>query len=63
MKARYGDVDLNKSDSDSETEDEDADELTPAVEQSWLKTLAALKSDDPRLYDDKTKFFDSEGLS
>ena len=32
------------------------------MEQKWLKTLAALKSDDPRIYDDKTNFFDSEGL-
>ena len=32
------------------------------MEQKWLKTLAALKSDDPRLYDNSTKFFDSEGI-
>lgn len=37
-------------------------ELTPAVEQNWLKTLAALKSNDPRIYDKETKFFDSEGM-
>ena len=61
VKARYGDVKLNEDDTDSETEDDDAEELTPAVEQNWLKTLAALKSDDPKLYEDDVRFFDSDG--
>lgn len=61
MKARYGDVNLKEEETDSESEDEDAEELTPAVEQKWLKALAALKSDDPRLYKDDVKFFDSDG--
>ena len=61
VKARYGDVKLNEDDTDSETEDDDAEELTPAVEQKWLKTLAALKSDDPKLYEDDVRFFDSDG--
>merc|ERR1712038_529271 len=61
LKARYGDVeDSEPSSSGSEEEDEDADELTPRLEKDWLKTLAALKSKDPRIYDKEAKFYQSD---
>ncbi|XP_067946404.1 protein KRI1 homolog [Watersipora subatra] len=61
LKSRYGNVALDdSSETDSETEDEDAEELTADIEQKWLKTLAALKSNDPRIYDDKMHFFNSD---
>ncbi len=41
------------------SEDEDAEELTEEVERDFFKTLAMLKSKDPRIYDNKTTFFAS----
>ncbi|XP_078657389.1 protein KRI1 homolog [Branchiostoma floridae x Branchiostoma belcheri] len=61
LKDRYGDVDVDaSSSSSSETEDEDAVELTPAIEKGFLKTLAALKSKDPRIYQQDTNFYDED---
>ncbi|CAH1242971.1 Hypp7014 [Branchiostoma lanceolatum] len=61
LKDRYGDVALDdSSSSSSETEDEDAVELTPAIEKGFLKTLAALKSKDPRIYQQDINFYDED---
>eukprot|EP00058_Branchiostoma_floridae_P020469 XP_002605959.1 hypothetical protein BRAFLDRAFT_92213 [Branchiostoma floridae] len=61
LKDRYGDVDIDaSSSSSSETEDEDAVELTPAIEKGFLKTLAALKSKDPRIYQQDVSFYEDK---
>uniref|UniRef100_A0A8W8LZA7 KRI1-like protein n=1 Tax=Magallana gigas TaxID=29159 RepID=A0A8W8LZA7_MAGGI len=62
LRDRYG-VDAEKEEEDSsssESEDEDAEALTPQLEEDWLKTLAALKSKDPRIYDKSVKFYHSD---
>ncbi|XP_027853272.1 protein KRI1 homolog [Aphis gossypii] len=45
--------------SDEEEEDEEAKELTDDVEKSFFKALSCLKKDDPKIYDESVKFFDS----
>lgn len=62
LRDRYG-VDAEKEEEDSsssESEDEDGEALTPQLEEDWLKTLAALKSKDPRIYDKSVKFYHSD---
>ena len=44
--------------STSESEDDDAEALTEQVEKDFFKTLAALKTKDPRIYDGKTQFYE-----
>ena len=34
--------------------------LTAAVDKNWFRVLAAVRSNDPRIYDKNVKFFDSE---
>ncbi|XP_048763799.2 protein KRI1 homolog isoform X2 [Ostrea edulis] len=61
LKSRYGeDAELDVDSSSSESEDEDAEALTPQLEEDWLRTLAALKSKDPRIYDKNAKFYHSD---
>ncbi|XP_033736672.1 protein KRI1 homolog [Pecten maximus] len=63
LKDKYGDVDDNHTDgssSSSESEDENAEALTAQLEKDWLKTLSALKSKDPKIYNDKARFYHSE---
>ena len=43
--------------STSESEDEDAEALTEEVEKDFFKTLAMLKTKDPRIYSQETTFF------
>uniref|UniRef100_A0A2H8TJZ2 Protein KRI1 n=1 Tax=Melanaphis sacchari TaxID=742174 RepID=A0A2H8TJZ2_9HEMI len=49
----------NNTSSDEEEEDEEAKELTEDVEKSFFKALSCLKKDDPKIYDESVKFFDS----
>ena len=49
--------------STSESEDEDAEALTEQVEKDFFKTLAALKTKDPRIYDGKTQFYEEASSS
>ncbi|KAF0750345.1 protein KRI1, partial [Aphis craccivora] len=49
----------NNTSSDEEEEDEEAKELTDDVEKSFFKALSCLKKDDPKIYDESVKFFDS----
>ena len=66
LKDKYGEDAAKKSleealeddDSDSESEDEDAEALTEQVEKDFFKTLAMLKTKDPRIYDGKTTFYE-----
>ncbi|XP_061197414.1 protein KRI1 homolog [Saccostrea echinata] len=61
LRDRYGDdAELEEDSSSSESEDEDAEALTAQLEEDWFKTLAALKSKDPRIYDKNVKFYHSE---
>ena len=70
LKDKYGDEAAKKSlngreeddsDESSSSEDETAEALTGQIEKDFFKTLAYLKTKDPKLYDGKTSFFkDSE---
>ncbi|XP_071855379.1 protein KRI1 homolog isoform X2 [Apostichopus japonicus] len=59
LKDKYGEDALDSS-SSSEVEDDDAQEITPEFEKQFLKALASVKSQDPRLYDKDVKFFDDK---
>lgn len=43
-----------------EPADDFVEEITPNIKQGFLKTLAALKSGDPKIYDEMAKFFDDK---
>ena len=66
LKDKYGEDAAKKSleeameedSEDSESEDDDAEALTEQVEKDFFKTLAMLKTKDPRIYDKETKFYD-----
>lgn len=61
LKDKYGDVsDLDSDSSTSESEDENAEALTASLERDWLRTYAAVKTKDPKIYEKDTKFYDSE---
>lgn len=61
MKTKYGDVALNDESGSDESSSSDEDEvgvqLTEEFEKDFFKTLACLKTKDPRIYDQNTKFF------
>ncbi|CAH1976235.1 unnamed protein product [Acanthoscelides obtectus] len=60
LKTKYGD-DVELSDeSSSSSDDEDGVELTEQLEKDFFKTLACLKSKDPRIYDKNATFFTDE---
>ncbi|ALC43457.1 CG5645, partial [Drosophila busckii] len=56
-KDRGLDVSESEFDSDSESSEEEVD---PKFDQDFFKTLASLKSKDPRIYDKQTHFFANE---
>ncbi|CAC5403926.1 KRI1 [Mytilus coruscus] len=61
LKDKYGDVsDLDSESSSSESEDENAEGLTALVERDWLRTYAALKKRDPKIYQKDVKFYHSD---
>ena len=72
VRDKYGEVGVKRledgeggSSSESsfeEEEDEDAEALTPQVERDFLRTLALIKSKDPRIYDKQVSFF-SKGIT
>ncbi|CAE1232722.1 KRI1 [Acanthosepion pharaonis] len=47
------------SSSNSSSEDEEGEALTEQIEKDWLRTLAALKNKDPRIYNKDIKFYQS----
>eukprot|EP00111_Clytia_hemisphaerica_P002403 TCONS_00006871-protein len=57
LKAKYGDVAIDEGSSSSEEEDDDAEALTPQLEEDFLKTLAMIKSKDPKIYDKASEFY------
>ena len=67
LKDKYGEDAAKKNldnaleeDSSDESEDDEAEALTEEVEKDFFKTLAMLKTKDPRIYDGKTTFFKKE---
>lgn len=59
LKARYGEDAAASDDesSDSSSSDDDENIHNPQFDKEFLITLACLKSKDPRIYDEKFKFF------
>ncbi|XP_069361587.1 protein KRI1 homolog [Maniola hyperantus] len=63
LEQKYGSKPLNSdasSSSDSEDESDEPVEVSEEVEKQFLKTLALLKTKDPRIYDPNYKFFDEQ---
>lgn len=60
VKTKYGEEAFyeNEESSSSSDDDEDAVELTQDLEKDFFKTLSSLKNKDPKIYDEKTKFFE-----
>ncbi|KAI8137344.1 KRI1-like family C-terminal-domain-containing protein [Fennellomyces sp. T-0311] len=52
-----------EEESSDEEEDEDASLLTPALDSQILRTIAAIQTQDPSVYDSSKKFFDKNDLS
>lgn len=60
LKARYGEDAVasdDESNDSSSSEDDDENIHNPQFDKEFLITLACLKSEDPRIYDEKVKFF------
>ncbi|KAL4236583.1 KRRI-Interacting protein 1 [Mactra antiquata] len=57
LKNKYGDEDESDDSSSSESEDENAEALTEQLDKDWLRTLSALKSKDPIIYQKDVKFY------
>ncbi|RHZ78788.1 hypothetical protein Glove_156g13 [Diversispora epigaea] len=67
LKEKYGkDIDLNSNeetdDSTSEEEDEYGDLITPEVDVQIMKTISAIKSKDPKVYNPNSNFFSEEEM-
>lgn len=61
LEQKYGSKAVNgdgSASSDSEDESDEPPEVSEEMETQFLKTLALLKTKDPRIYDPKYKFFD-----
>lgn len=72
LKDKYGEeaakktLNENEDDSDDESsssEDDEAEALTEQIERDFFKTMAYLKSKDPKIYDGKTTFFEEAELT
>ncbi|XP_065069404.1 protein KRI1 homolog isoform X2 [Rhopilema esculentum] len=58
LKQKYGSDNFEEESSTSESEDEEAVAITPQIERDFIKTLALIKSRDPKIYDKSTSFFE-----
>ncbi|XP_017863004.1 PREDICTED: protein KRI1 homolog [Drosophila arizonae] len=56
-------LDISESELDSDSESSDEDEVDVKFDQEFFKTLASLKSKDPRIYDKETRFFNEKADS
>jgi protein KRI1 len=54
--------DSEEEESTDEEEDENAELLTPEVDAQIMKTIAAIRTKDPRVYDSKKEFFVGEEI-
>lgn len=67
LQEKYGDIGDegqdgdSESDSDSESEDDEAVLATEALDAEIMATLNAIKTKDPRVYDEKASFYTPEG--
>lgn len=61
LKTKYVD-ELQSNTSSSESDDDEGVELTEEIEKDFYKTLACLKNRDPRIYDEKVRFFDDKDI-
>ncbi|GJQ79155.1 hypothetical protein Trydic_g5406 [Trypoxylus dichotomus] len=59
FKTKYGEEVLDENDSSSSSDDEDDVDanISKEIERDFFKTLANLKTKDPRIYDENVKFF------
>ncbi|XP_030572547.1 protein KRI1 homolog [Drosophila novamexicana] len=53
-------LEISESELDSDSESSDEDEVDVKFDQEFFKTLASLKSKDPRIYDKETRFFNQK---
>lgn len=53
-------LDVSESEFDSDSESSEEEEVDVKFDQEFFKTLASLKSKDPKIYDKETRFFDDE---
>ncbi|KAI7848468.1 KRI1-like family C-terminal-domain-containing protein [Circinella umbellata] len=64
--AIYSDVSEDESSEEESDSDDDEDEeaamLTPAIDSQILRTIAAIQTKDPKVYDSNKKFFNEEDL-
>ena len=59
LKEKYAHaIDSEQENSDDEEEDEVGELVTPEIDLQIFKTVASLKSKDPKVYDSKINFFD-----
>ncbi|CAG8445757.1 4032_t:CDS:10 [Funneliformis caledonium] len=64
LKEKYGDISDEDTDSSSTSEEEDefGELVTPEVDAQIMKTIVAIKSKDPKVYDSQSNFFADEEI-
>ncbi|CAG8674196.1 16065_t:CDS:10, partial [Funneliformis mosseae] len=64
LKEKYGDINDEDADSSSTSEEEDefGELVTPEVDAQIMKTIVAIKSKDPKVYDSQSNFFADEEI-
>ncbi|KAH8365685.1 hypothetical protein KR093_003364 [Drosophila rubida] len=53
-------LDVSESELDSDSESSEEEEVDAKFDQEFFKTLASLKSKDPKIYDKETRFFNED---
>ncbi|CAG8640356.1 9921_t:CDS:10, partial [Scutellospora calospora] len=64
LKEKYGDSDLSEDEDDSSSEDEDeyGELITPEIDSQIMKTISAIRTKDPKVYDLNSNFFADEEI-